>query len=370
MAEPKKTAKKAPEYMLSRFEDRVLLGFVIAASLGMFWISWPFFGAILWGLIAAIMFAPVNDWLALKMPKYRNLAAIITLLLVVAVVIIPAFTVGSLMVDQALETYDRLQSRQLDFGKIFADLRSGIPPAMMDTLERFGFGDFKSIQDKLSSVVTTGLRLVAGQAVNIGQGAFGFAMSMGIMLYLTFFLLRDGRQLTRKIGDAVPLHAQDKSALFDKFITVIRATVKGSIVVAVVQGMLGGLIFWFLGIEAALLWGVVMAVLSLVPAVGTGLVWVPVAIYLFATGAVRDGIILTLFGIIVIGMVDNVLRPILVGADTRMPDYVVLVATLGGISVFGINGFIIGPMIAAMFIAAWEIFAQTRIEKHAGLERD
>ena len=145
-----------------------------------------------------------------------------------------------------------------------------------------------------------------------------------------------------------------------KFTVVIRATIKGNMVVAMLQGALGGLMLWFLGIGGALLWAVVMAFLSLLPAVGAGLVWVPVAIYLLATGAIWQGVVLIAFGVFVIGMVDNVLRPILVGKDTKMPDYVVLISTLGGIAMFGLNGFIIGPVIAAMFIAVWDIFASSR----------
>ena len=344
----------------SSIDDKVFLAFVIFSTLAMGWVISPFFGAILWGLIAAILFAPVNDRIALRLKNRKNSAAGLTLLLVIAVVIVPAVTIGGLLIDEALGTYAQIQSRQIDFGKVFADLQNGIPAPIMELLERFGFGDFAALQQKFASIITSGLKLAAGQAVDVGQGAFGFAMSMGIMLYLTFFLLRDGRQLTRRIGEVVPLHATKKSALFDKFTTVIRATIKGSIVVAIVQGLLGGLIFWFLGIHAALLWGVVMGVLSLVPAIGTGLIWVPVAIYLLATGAVWQGVTLILFGVLVISMVDNVLRPILVGKDTRMPDYVVLISTLGGLSVMGINGFIVGPVIAAMFIAAWGIFAEGR----------
>jgi predicted PurR-regulated permease PerM len=219
------------------------------------------------------------------------------------------------------------------------------------------------MRKKLDTVVTSGARVGAAQAVNIGSGAFNFVISLGVMLYLTYFLLRDGRGLTRRIGEAVPMRADTRTALFEKFTTVIRATVKGSIVVAIVQGLLGGLVFAIIGVQAALLWGVVMGFLSLVPAVGAGLVWVPVAIYLFATGAVWQGVVLVAAGVLVIGMVDNVLRPILVGKDTRMPDYVVLIASLGGIAVVGINGFIVGPVIAAMFIAAWGIF---RDERHDG----
>jgi predicted PurR-regulated permease PerM len=136
---------------------------------------------------------------------------------------------------------------------------------------------------------------------------------------------------------------------------VVRAMIKGTILVAAAQGFLGGLIFWILGIHAPVLWGVVMAFLSLLPAVGAAVVWFPVAIYLLATGALLKGIVLIAFGAGVIGLVDNLLRPYLVGKDTRMPDYVVLVSTLGGIAIFGLNGFVVGPLIAAMFIAVWNI---------------
>ena len=135
---------------------------------------------------------------------------------------------------------------------------------------------------------------------------------------------------------------------------------KATIVVAVLQGALGGLIFWFLGIRAALLWAVVMAFLSLLPAVGAALVWLPVAIYFLVTGAVWQGLVLIAYGVLVIGLVDNLLRPFLVGSDTKMPDYVVLISTLGGIEIFGLNGIILGPVIAAMFIVVWDICSASR----------
>jgi predicted PurR-regulated permease PerM len=351
----------------SRFEDRVLVGFVIAATLAMAWISWPFFGAILWALVVTIAFAPVHDRLALRFPKRRNSIALLTLLLVIALVIVPAIVVGTLMVEEAIRTYNSLQSQEIDLGKILRDVQAAIPANLQAFAERYGATDMSQLQQRLSSILTGGLQLIAQQAVSIGQRAFNFALALGVMLYLTFFLLRDGRHLTRHIGEIVPLRAEQRRALFDKFTTVIRATVKGSIVVAIVQGILGGLIFAILDIRGALLWGVVMGLLSLIPAVGTGLVWVPVAIYLLVTGSIWEGLVLLGTGIFIISMVDNVLRPILVGQDTQMPDYVVLVSTLGGLSVLGINGLIVGPVIAAMFISAWEIFAASRAaERHQG----
>ncbi|WP_313334674.1 AI-2E family transporter, partial [Comamonas sp.] len=177
------------------------------------------------------------------------------------------------------------------------------------------------------------------------------------MLYLLFFFLRDGKTLIRKILAATPLDDAHKRKLGAKFITVVRATVKGNLAVAATQGALGGIIFWILGIEASLLWGVVMAFLSLLPAVGAAIVWGPVAIYYFATGSTTEGLILAAYGAGIMGMVDNVLRPLLVGKDTKMPDYLILISTLGGLSLFGLTGFVIGPLIAALFIAVWDLFA-------------
>ena len=171
-----------------------------------------------------------------------------------------------------------------------------------------------------------------------------------------FFLLRDEAALSRRIREVIPLRAERQRALLLKFTTVIRATVKGDMLVALLQGALGGLIFWVLGIGAPVLWAVVMAFFSLLPGIGAALIWAPVAVYLLATGSVWQGMVLMAFGALFIGLIDNFLRPFLIGKDTKMPNYVVLISTLGGIATFGLNGFVIGPVIAAIFIAAWDIF--------------
>ena len=360
MTEPKPKPARAKAVSEATFEDRVLLGFVVAATIAMAWISWPFFGAILWALVVTIAFAPVHDRLAIMMPKRRNTVSLLTLALVIALVIIPSILIGTMMVDEALTTYNSVQSREIDIGQILRDLEAAIPGSWRAQLDRIGPAEIDEIQKRLSSFLTSGLQLIAREAVNIGTGAFSFVLTLGVMLYLTFFLLRDGRYLTRRIGEVVPLRSEQRSALFDKFTTVIRATVKGSVIVAIIQGILGGALFAALDIRAALLWGVVMGLLALIPAVGTGLVWFPVGIYLMVTGSMWQGVVLLLFGFFVISMVDNVMRPMLVGQDTRMPDYVVLISTLGGLSVMGIHGLIVGPVIAAMFISAWEIFGESR----------
>ncbi|MCW1403075.1 AI-2E family transporter [Novosphingobium sp. MW5] len=201
---------------------------------------------------------------------------------------------------------------------------------------------------------------MAGQALSVGQGALSFIAALGIMLYLTFFLLRDSERLGERFRTALPLDPALRDELIDKFLTVVRATMKGTVAVAVMQGIVGGLIFWMLGVEGALLWGLLMGFFSLIPAVGTGIVWVPVALYLIATGALWQGAVLVFCGLFVIGLIDNLLRPILVGKDTKLPDFVVLIATVAGLELFGLTGFIIGPIIAALFIAVWDMVTQVR----------
>ena len=157
---------------------------------------------------------------------------------------------------------------------------------------------------------------------------------------------RDGEALAARIRAAVPLPSAQRRRLVDGFVVVIRATVKGSLVVALVQGALGGLMFWFPGIHAPVLWGVVMALMSLIPAIGAPVVWLPFAVYLFATGATWQSVLLAVYGTLVIGSADNILRPIMVGRDTRIPDYLILLATLGGIPARGLHGFVVGPTIS------------------------
>lgn len=186
------------------------------------------------------------------------------------------------------------------------------------------------------------------------------------MLYVLFFLFRDGVGIARSIRASLPLSDNYSGRLLAKFATVVRATVKGNFIIAAIQGAIGGVTFWLLGIEGALLWGVLMAFLSLLPAVGAALVWAPAAAWLLLGGEVFSGLVLIVVGVGVIGLVDNLLRPPLVGKDTRLPDYVVLVSTVGGLSVFGLNGFVIGPLIAALFVACWELFRDEQGRGHPG----
>jgi predicted PurR-regulated permease PerM len=349
------------------FEDRALLVLVVAVSLAFGWILWPFYGAILWGIVGAIVFAPLYRRLSRLMRERRSLAAIAVILLIIMIVILPLTLIGASLAQEASGVYGRVQSGELDIARFFQQMLDALPPGVINLLDRFGLSSLSGMQDKLSAGLLKGSQFLAAQALNIGQSTFDFFVNLFVMLYLLFFLLRDEDALSKRVKSAIPLRSEQLNALLLKFTVVIRATVKGDLLVALLQGALGGLIFWFLGITASLLWAVLMAFLSLLPAIGAGLVWAPVAIYLLATGSVWQGVVLIAYGALVIGLVDNFLRPILVGKDTKMPDYVVLISTLGGIEAFGLNGFVIGPVIAAMFIAVWDIFSASRQKDAFGI---
>ena len=148
----------------------------------------------------------------------------------------------------------------------------------------------------------------------------------------------------------------------ERFIGIVRATIKGSVVVGLVQGALGAITFWIVGIPSVLLLGVIMAIASLLPAIGPAIVWGPAALYLLATGAIWEGVVVLISGVAVIGMADNILRPILVGRDTGIPDWLILITTLGGIALMGLSGIVVGPLVAGLFIAGWSILAEQRDE--------
>lgn len=345
---------------LSEIQDRTFWLLVMAITVAFFWILLPFYGAVFWATIIAVLFAPVQRAVARSFRGRRNLAALATLALVLVVVILPLAWIGAMITQEAASLYTRIQAGEVRPGTWFRAMLDALPPWATSLLDRFNLTSIEDVQQRFAAGLQRAVQFIVQQGVNIGQGTFQFVIAFFVMLYLLFFLLRDGDRLVRRIRLALPLQPDLKHQFGEKFTTVVRATIKGNIVVAVLQGALGGLAFWVLGVTGAVLWGVAMAILSLLPAVGAALVWLPVALYLIGSGSTWQGVGLIAFGVLVIGLVDNIVRPVLVGKDTKMPDYIALISTLGGIAVFGINGFVIGPVIAALFMAAWDVVAASR----------
>lgn len=342
--------------------NKTFVVLVVLVTLAFGVILWPFWVPVFWATVLAIVFSPVNRRIQHAIEDRRSLAAICTVLLIVFMVLLPSAVVGGMVVQEANGLMQRMQSGEFDPARLLERAFELVPGWAAGWLRDIGLADLEGLQQRLSAGFNKGAQVIATQALNIGQNTFDFVVGAFVMLYVLFFLLRDGRLLATRIRDAIPLEPALRDRLASRFIKVVRATVKGNVVVAAIQGTLGGLAFWVLGIQPAFLWAVLMTLLSLLPAIGSAIVWLPVALYLLFTGSVWQGVGLIVYGTVVIGLADNILRPLLVGKDTKMPDYVILVTTLGGMALFGLNGFVIGPLVAAMFLAVWDTAASARVD--------
>jgi predicted PurR-regulated permease PerM len=340
--------------MKDKLETRSFIIMLLLVSIAFLWVLKPFWMSIFWACAVAVIFYPLQRKLQHNWGDKPNRNALLTLLIAVVIVVMPVLGIAYSFIQEGVQFYQKVDSGEIRPGQFLQQIETAFP-FIPELLEKLGI-ETDNLRQKISEFAVSASRTLAEQALTVGQNTFSFVVSVALMLYLVFFLLRDGHLLLNLMVRALPLGDQRERELFGKFAEVTRATVKGNIVVAMVQGALGGIIFAILGIPGALLWGVVMAFLSLIPAVGAGIVWLPVAVYLLATGSVWEGIVLIAYGAVVIGLADNILRPLLVGRDTKLPDYIVLFSTLGGLSLFGITGFVIGPLVAALFMAFWDIF--------------
>ncbi|XTZ36635.1 AI-2E family transporter [Salmonella enterica] len=333
---------------------------LLLVSLAFFSLIQPYYSAIIWAVILTLIFYPLRIRLSAWLGGRHGIASLVTVLLICVIVFIPMMIVLSSLAVEINGLYQRLQDNSTDLPLLLSDGIAHLPEWARNYLRENDFDSVGAIREKLSGVALSLGRYLAGSAVIIGKNTLDITIGFCLMVYLLFFLLKDGTQLVRKIYEAVPLSAKIKRRLFLKFAGVARATVKGTLVVAIVQGTLGGIGFWFAGFNGSLLWGALMAFLSLIPAVGTAIVWVPAVIFLYSTDELITATLLTLYFVVIVGLADNILRPLLVGKDTRMPDYLVLITTLGGLQFFGINGFVLGPMVAALFISSWNLLAEAR----------
>ena len=330
------------------------IGLLIAVSAAFIALLSGFFQPIFWAATIGILFLPVQHFLESRLSGRKSLAAVIAVILIFFTVLVPALVVASAVIQEAAQLFGRIQRGEIDPGAIMRWVQE-VTPQVTDWAKGVGI-NIDDWPDKLSAAAVTGSQFIASLALTAGQNVANFMVKFFLMLYLLFFVLRDGDFILEQIIHALPLGDERERALFAKFAEMARAVVKGTLVVGLVQGFLGGMMFWVLGIEGAVFWGVLMVLLSILPVIGASLVWGPAAIFLLASGAYIKAAILVVVGALIIGLADNVLRPLLVGRDTRMPDYLILLSTLGGLTLFGISGFVIGPIIASLFLAVWVMF--------------
>ncbi len=337
----------------SRFRQAFLLLLVAAISVAFVAMIRAFLLTILLAAIFVGLSYPVYEWVLGKVRGHRAIAAIATLLLLLTLVMAPLLAVLGAGASEALRVTETIRPQLQQFvdqpGEFENWLRA-IPG--YDRIEPYRTQILTKIGELIGS--TSAFLFSALSATTRATAVFIFQFF--VLLYTMFFFLTGGPGLLRTVLAYLPLTEADKQRMVDKFVSVTRATLKGTILIGDAQGVLGGLAFWAVGIDGAIFWGTVMTVLSIIPGVGGALVWVPATIILMTTGAVWRGIALALFSSLIVGSVDNVLRPRLVGKDTKMHELLIFFSTLGGLMLFGAMGFILGPILAALFVTAWEMF--------------
>lgn len=313
----------------------------------------PFLMAILLAAIFAGLSAPLYRRILRLFRGRKALASIATILLLLLLIMIPMLALLGSVANQAFVVADQVRPW------VVHQLEN--PDNLMNRLERIPGAQYlepyrAQILEKAGEAVGSAGTFLFNSLSATTRGTVTFFFQLFVLLYTMFFFLIDGGNLLKRILHYIPMDEGDERRMVDKFTSVTRATLKGTLLIGAAQGTLAGLALWIVGVEGAVFWGTVMTVLSIIPGIGTALVWLPAAVILLATGEIWQGIFLIAFCGLIVSSVDNLLRPRLVGHDTQMHDLLILFGTIGGILLFGVLGFIIGPIIAALFVTIWDIY--------------
>ncbi len=322
---------------------------------GMFlWMLGGYLIPVFWATVIAIVFYPLFKRFERALKGRASLASLLTMLVFVLIVLVPLGVVGTMVVQESLDLYQRVNQDGNPVNTLSLIDRS---EALLVHLEPYGVSRVEAL-GKLREWAGTVSQALTSALVSFSQSTLSLLVYTAVTLYLLFFFLRDGKKIQETLVHYLPLGDVYEKRLFARFSETTRAVIKGTLVIAVLQGFIGGVIFSIAGISNPVLWGVSMAIVAIIPAVGPGLIWVPVSIVLLATGSVWEGVMIIIAGVFVIGLLDNILRPILVGRGLKMPDALVLLSTLGGLAAFGVAGFVAGPIIAAFFLSLWLMFGE------------
>ncbi len=340
----------------ARFSKSFLILLAIAISIIFLLMIRRFLMAVLLAGIFSAMSQPLYKWLLRRFRGRAAPASVLTILIVLLVIVIPLTGFLGIVASQAVNVTQSVGP--------WVEQHISQPGQLDRLLSRVPY--YEKLQDyqdliltKLGELATNTGTFLVNSVTAATRGTVSFLINLFIMLYAMFFFLIDGRTILNKILYYMPLGPKEENRMVEKFISVTRATIKGTLVIGLIQGTLAGLGFFVAGIGGAAFWGTIMAVLSIIPGVGAAIVWIPGVVFLFVAGKPATAIVLAVWCGVVVGTVDNILRPRLVGKDTKMSDLLILLSTLGGILFFGAVGFIIGPIVAALFVTVWEIYGIT-----------
>jgi predicted PurR-regulated permease PerM len=332
---------------------------VVAVTALFLAVTWPFLEPLLLGALLAGLFHPLYRWITRLLGGRQSLGAVVTLLVLFILVLVPVIAFLGIVVQQALTVSDQA----------IPWLRQHVGAASTFNLhdwlvQRFpALADYVPSQEQLLQHVGTAAKSAGAFLVTVLSRMTAttavFILNLFVMLYAMFFFFKDGQTILERIFYYLPLKDEDESRMLARFTSITRATIKGTVVIGIIQGALAGIAFWLAGIDGAAFWGTIMTILSIVPGIGAALVWVPAVIILFINGQYLAATLLLAWCAAVVGTIDNFLRPALVGRDAKMPDLLILIGTLGGLFLFGPIGFIVGPIVCGLFLTVWDIYGAT-----------
>lgn len=351
-----------------QFRTYALVLMLVGISLLFFLMIRTFLSAVVLAVMLAGLFYPVHRRLVRWTKGRRSLSAFLSVGLILLICVVPLSVVMTLLATEAFQFYQWVDQQWGDFRADQASWLQGI--RALDYLERFEWLGYLQGVDwhaKIGDIAKTVSRFLYQSIMGISRSAFRVLMVLGVMLFAMYYLFKDGEACLARVAYLIPLSRSHTQLLISKFLSMVRATVKGTMVVGIVQGLIGGLTLWVFGVAKPVLWGVIMTVLSVIPVAGAGLVWAPAGVIRILGGHVLSGVGILVVGFAIIGTIDNVLRPRLVGQDTTMHPLFIFLGTLGGISLFGMVGFLVGPVVAALFVTIWDIYA---VEFREQLEGD
>ena len=309
---------------------------------------------VFWAIVITIVFYPLHLKIAARLPHRPSLASLLSIATVILIVVIPLSVIGSMVVQESLSAYQKITSEGSGLDNLGLLERA---ETIAGYLEPYGLSK-ETLTTKLQEWAAAGSQALSSSLLSLSQFTFSFVVGVAITFYLLFFFFRDAKTLLETLLHYLPLGNAYERRLLNRFTETTRAVVKGTLAIALLQGFLGGLTFWLTGVSSPVLWGVVMAFLAILPAIGPALVWVPAGIILIWTGSIWEGVTILVVGSLLVSVVDEFLRPILVGRGSKMPDAIILLSTIGGLATFGISGFVVGPIIAAFFLSLWIMFEE------------
>ena len=345
---PKNSSKVKFGTMRSAF----FFSLITVLSISMLYILRPFFYPLFWAAVIAIVFYPTYSGI-IKHLKSARLSSFITLLLVLVTIFLPLTLLSILLVNESVDLYQSASQTSIfqNPEKVSSRFQGTLVEPYIESIKEQWTSYASSAAKTLSGIVISSFSSISKSVLAIVRFVFMFLL----MLYALFYFFKDGKRILERLTQLSPLGDKYEEMLYNRFTSTTRATLKSTVIIGGIQGTLSGLLFWLTGIEGAFVWGVVMVIVAIIPAVGPPLIIVPAGLIMLVTGNFWQAIVL-LLGALLISILDNLLRPPLVGKDTQLHPLVVLLSTLGGLILFGVSGFVIGPVIAALFISVISIY--------------